>query len=92
MIILSDIDGIFNKNPHKFADAKLVEKVEDIQKLRTQISIDAPGALGRGGIETKLVAAGILQKLGVPTIITNGKEDGIIQKIYEKERQGTIFV
>ncbi len=92
MIILSDIDGIFNKNPHKFADAKLVQTVEDIQKLRGEIIIDAPGALGRGGIETKLQAAAMLQKLGVPTIITNGKENGVIKKIYNREKEGTVFV
>jgi len=92
MIILSDIDGIFDKNPHKFADARLVRKVEDIAKLEQEISIDAPGALGRGGIKTKLVAAQMLQKLGVATIITNGKVDGIIKKVYDKQKQGTIFV
>ncbi len=92
MVILSDIDGVFSKNPHKHADARLITKVDDIDKLQQEISIDAPGALGRGGIQTKLQAARILQKLGVPTIITNGKEDAVIRKIYDKEKQGTIFV
>ncbi len=92
LIILSDIDGIFDKNPHKNLQAKLITKVEDIQRLRGEIEIDSPGSLGRGGIETKLHAAQMLQDLGVPTIITNGKVKGVIEKLYNREKDGTLFV
>ncbi len=90
-IILSDIDGVFDKNPKEFDDAELVEEVYDIDGLLQEISISGTSQFGKGGIHTKIEAARRLGEYGIPTILLNGTEKNIITEAREGEASGTGF-
>ncbi|OOB76985.1 MAG: glutamate 5-kinase [Epulopiscium sp. Nuni2H_MBin003] len=91
LIILSDIDGLYNKNPKTDKDAKLVELVEDVDSIIKDIEIGEANEFGTGGIKTKLDAAKICNDYEISMILANGKIDNIITKIYNNEIKYTLF-
>lgn len=92
LILLSDIDGIYDKSPVEHKDAKLIEVVTDIDELEKNISIGKSSSFGTGGIETKLKAARLVNKYGIKMIVANGKKENIIEKLATGEEKGTLFV
>ena len=91
LIMLSDIDGIYSKNPKTCQDAKLVELVENIDELRKNIEIGCGNDFGTGGIETKIQAAKTVGDYKIPMILSNGKTPHIIGKLKTGEAKGTLF-
>lgn len=91
LILLSDIDGIYDKSPKEYEDAKLVCEVKNIEELKKSISIGKNSSFGTGGIETKIKAAKIVNKYGIPLIIANGKKSDIIYKLMDGSETGTQF-
>lgn len=92
LIVLSDIDGLFDSNPSENPSAKLIPVVEEI---RDEISAAAGGAgsrRGTGGMVTKLKAAELVTKEGIHMIITNGASPERIYDIFEGKPTGTLFV
>ena len=89
LVMVSDIDGLFDKNPKEFKDAKLISKVEkitpSIEKLATGASLG-----GRGGMITKLTGAKVVTSSGLYAKIVNGKIPNIIKKIFD-DNVGTTF-
>ncbi len=71
LVLASDIDGVFDKNPHIHADAKLLPVIEDIEKARSLVE-ERDSGLGTGGMNSKLEAAMICQQEGIETWIVNG--------------------
>lgn len=71
LILVSDIDGIYDKNPHLHKDAKLIKEVNDIEAI-TQFIEEKDDGLGTGGMTSKLEAVRICKAKGVDTIITKG--------------------
>ena len=92
MIILSDIDGVFDKDPKACEDAKLIETVESAEKLLSSISIGEKSSFGTGGIKTKIEAASKVNKFGIPMILLNGSERNIIKDSIEGNGRGTLFL
>ena len=92
MIILSDIDGVFDKDPKACEDAKLIETVESAEKLLSSISIGEKSSFGTGGIKTKIEAASKVNKFGIPMILLNGSEKNIIKDSIEGNGRGTLFL
>lgn len=92
LIILSDIDGIFDKDPKKHKDAKLIEEVVDVDKLEEEIDISGLSTFGTGGIATKIEAAKKAGTYGIPTVLLNGKKKDIILSAANGEEKGTVFV
>lgn len=92
LILLSDIDGVYNKNPKDHPDAQLVERVENIEDMLKEIEIGKTNAFGTGGISTKIDAAKIVNKYGIPMILANGTEENILMKLYEGQVKATIFL
>ena len=92
LILLSDIDGVYDKNPKYHKDAKFLEKVEDIDKLSEEIEIGEANSFGTGGIATKIEAAKIVNNYGIPMILANGKTEDILLKLYNNETRATIFL
>lgn len=90
LVMVSDIDGLFDKNPKEYKDAKLISKVEKvtpkIEKLATGASLG-----GRGGMITKLTAAKVVTSSGLYAKIVNGKTPEIIKKIFD-DNIGTTFL
>lgn len=91
LILLSDIDGLFDKDPHKNADAQLVHVVEDIEQVE-QMAGGAGSKHGTGGMVTKISAAGIATSVGCDMVITNGARPEDIYGIVAGEPIGTRFV
>ena len=90
LVMVSDIDGLFDKNPKIYDDAKLIPVVKevtpDIEKLASGASLG-----GRGGMITKLNAAKVVTSSGSNAMIVNGLTNGIIKKIFSNEQVGTLF-
>ena len=71
LILVSDIEGIYDKNPHLHSDAKLIKEVNDLDSVK-QFVEEKKNGLGTGGMTSKLEAVRICHESGVETIITKG--------------------
>jgi glutamate 5-kinase len=92
LVLFSDIDGLYNKNPKEFPDAELVETVTDIDSVRKSVSIGATNNFGTGGIATKLTAAQKASSYGIPTILTNGGKPRCLESLIAGNQKGTVFL
>ncbi len=92
LVILSDIDGLFDSNPAENLDAKLIPVVEELTDEITSLAGGAGSRRGTGGMITKLKAAELVTKEGIHMIITNGAEPEKIYDIFEGKQVGTLFV
>jgi len=92
MINLTDIGGLYNKDPRTHEDAQLLRQVtamgSDIEAMAGEIA----GPLGTGGMGTKISAAKKLTAAGIPMIIACGLEQDILIKIMDNTYTGTYFV
>lgn len=79
MIILSDIDGVYDKDPKTESDAKLIDLVENADRLIETISIGGTSSFGTGGIASKIEAASRVNKFGIPMLLLNGEKENIIR-------------
>ena len=92
LIILSDIDGLYNKNPRKYEDANLIHIVGDINEDIKKMAGAEGSKFGTGGMVTKIIAAEMVTKIGTSLVIASGDEPKNITRIVEKENIGTLFV
>ena len=92
LILFSDIDGLYDKNPKEFSDAALLEKVCDIDAIRKNISIGAVNDFGTGGIATKLDAAQRAFSYGIPTLLANGGTPRSLEALASGAQKGTAFL
>jgi glutamate 5-kinase len=90
LVILTDQSGLFDNDPGKYPDARLVSYAEAGDKSLEDYA-GAVGTLGRGGMLTKLRAAEIAAKSGTPTLIVSGKEDKILNRLEQGEDLGTLL-
>jgi len=91
LIILSDVDGLFDADPREFKNAKVIPVVEEINEKIESLGFAASSG-GRGGMKTKLEAAKVAVRSGGIATIINGKQSGIIEKLFKGEEVGTIFL
>ncbi len=91
LIIMSDIDGLYDKNPAQFADAKLIPDVYEITDEIKALAGDSGSNLGTGGMVTKLHAAEIAFKNDIPMYIVNGENPNILYDIFDGKKVGTLF-
>ena len=91
LILLSDVDGLYTKNPKIFKDAKLIKKIENFNEDLRDISFKGINEFGSGGMNTKIEAAKICQLSGCNMIIANGLHLNPIDKII-KQNRFTLFV
>ena len=91
LILLSDVDGLFTKNPKKFKDAKLIKKISNLNKDIKDINIRGTTEFGSGGMDTKIEAAKICNLAGCNMIIANGLYLNPINQI-EKRNNCTLFI
>lgn len=90
LVNLSDIDGLYDSDPHTNPDAHLISRVECLEKVRSFAS-DAKSKVGTGGMVTKLNAAEIAGGAGIPMLILNGKDPAVLYSIIDGEKVGTYF-
>lgn len=91
LINLTDIDGLYTKDPRVFSDARLIPTVSTIGKDIEKWASDIPGALGTGGMLSKIKAARKVTSAGIPMIIARGLSANIITKLFSGEKLGTFF-
>ncbi len=91
LVLLSDVDGLYTKNPKIFKNAKLIKKIHDINKDIKNINVKGMTELGSGGMDTKIEAAKISNLSGCNMVIANGLHMNPITKI-EKEDNCTWFI
>ncbi len=85
LILLSDVNGLYNNNPKKNLHAKLIKKVKEIDKNIENFANKSESLYGSGGMKTKIDAAKICQLAGCYMAIANGNNMNPIKKIIEKE-------
>ena len=92
LIILSDVDGVYDRNPQLDPDARLLPVIEQITPELEQAA-GGPGTLyGSGGMGTKLQAAKMSTAGGTAVVIANGSRQDIIRATLEGAALGTLFV
>lgn len=91
LVILSDIDGLYDDDPRINKNAKIISLVKEIDSKIEALGFEASKG-GRGGMKTKIDAAKVVMHSGGMTLIANGQEPGIINKIFNKEEVGTLFL
>ena len=91
LILLSDVDGLFTKNPKLFKDAKLIKKINNFDKDIENINMKGITEFGKGGMITKIEAAKICNLSGCNMIIANGLHLNPIDKIIKKNNC-TLFI
>ena len=91
LILLSDVDGLFTKNPKMFKDARLIKTVNNLNKDIKNINIRGMTEFGSGGMNTKIEAAKICNLAGCNMVIANGLYLNPISQI-EKNDNCTWFI
>lgn len=91
LILLSDIDGLYDSNPKENKDAKLISYVDDITDDIKKAAGGAGTSFGTGGMVTKIKSAEIAVTAGVSMIIVNGSSPNIINEVVDCKEVGTFF-
>ncbi len=90
LVILSDVEGLYERDPRLHADARLVSLVE---RCDMSYTTGGAGPLGRGGMTSKLQAAHKAALSGIPTIIADGRHDTSLQAVFNPQiPTGTLFL
>jgi glutamate 5-kinase len=92
LVLLTDTEGLYDKDPREHPGARLFPLIETIDAEVEKAAGKRPGTLGRGGMVSKLAAARKAGAAGIPTLIANGLTPGILGKIFAAEEVGTLFL
>lgn len=92
LILLSDIDGVFDKNPRDNSDAVLIDFIDNISEFENKISTDGKGSFGTGGMKTKIEAAKLANSYGCAVMITDGgNENAVLEAIRGNSKSTLIY-
>jgi glutamate 5-kinase len=89
VVILSDVDGIYTADPQK-PEAKVIKTVENVT-AELKAALKGKNRLGRGGIQSKVKAAEIATKCGIPVIVANSRKENVLTDILTGKDIGTYF-
>lgn len=92
LILLTDIEGLYSKDPRNNNDAKLISLIDRIGDEIESVAGDTLGRTTTGGMRTKIQAARTAAAFGVPTIIANGKDEATLDDIFAGKDIGTLFL
>ncbi len=92
LVILTDIDGLYDSDPHDNLDAKRIPIVHKITDEIRALAGDAKPGMGTGGMVTKIRAAEHATSLGIPTVVANGRNPEILYEIMQGHAVGTTFL
>jgi glutamate 5-kinase len=91
LVILTDQSGMYDKDPRSNADAVLLHEVQASDPALESMAGGSAGALGRGGMLTKVRAARLAARSGTETVIAYGREDNVLERVFGGELLGTLF-
>jgi len=92
LMILTDIDGLYDADPRNNPEAKLIPHVNVITKEMERAAGGSSSTVGTGGMATKLAAAKKAGKSGAATLIINGTDPKIISRVFNGEECGTLIL
>jgi len=92
LVLMTDIDGLYDKNPREYHDAVLIPTVTKITKEMLDNASEVGSKFGTGGMITKLHAAEIAMKSGIKMKIVSGEKPSVLYDILENKRVGTEFL
>ena len=92
LVLLSDIDGLYDKDPRRHPDARLIPTVERVDDELFTLAEDSSTGLGTGGMITKLRAAAIATEAGCEMVIANGSKPEVLYDIAAGRLVGTRFL
>ncbi len=91
LIFLTDIDGLYDDDPHKNPDARIIPCVEGVTEEIKALAGGSGSNRGTGGMATKVAAAELANRFGIDVVICNGETPSSLYKLFEGEHVGTIF-
>lgn len=92
LYILSDVDGVFNKDPRIHADAVLLPEIEQITDEIYAMAGSTNNVIATGGMRTKIQAAEKAVENGIETYILNGSRSSVFEQLLKNENPGTRFI
>jgi glutamate 5-kinase len=91
LIICSDINGLYDADPRNNPTAKLIPEVNIIDDSIYQLAGGAGSDVGTGGMQTKIQAAQKCVDSGIQTLIVNGRDPSVFEKLANGQSSGTLF-
>ena len=91
LIICSDVDGLYDKNPSTNPDAKLIPFVEEIDQTIVDCAELTSNPFATGGMFTKIEAAKLATNAGINTLIVNGRKATSFEDLKRMRTTGTLF-
>lgn len=91
LIILSDINGVYNKDPRKHTDAVMIPVIDSLNALDAIDAGDAGSSVGTGGMVTKFKAARIIASAQKTLFIVNSGKANVLNELFSGQPHGTFF-
>ncbi len=91
LVILSDVDGLYDADPRETSSARIIPVVEEITPEIEALGFAASKG-GRGGMKTKIETAKVAVRSGGLVLIANGKAPDVVNRIFAGEEMGTVFL
>ena len=91
LCVMSDVEGLYNGDPRKDKNAKLIDVVKGVTPEIEALGFCA-SSRGRGGMKTKLEAAKVVTRSGAAMIIAYGKKPGAVSSLFGSDFKGTLFL
>ncbi|HEY9148484.1 MAG TPA: glutamate 5-kinase [Gammaproteobacteria bacterium] len=92
LVILTDQEGLCDKDPRQHADARLIHETPANAPELEVMASGRGGELGRGGMLTKVRAARLAARSGTATVIAAGRQENILTRVADAEQVGTLFI
>jgi glutamate 5-kinase len=93
LVILSDVEGVYDRDPRLYQDANLIPLIEDVKKIKTNLVGTSQSIFGTGGIATKIAAGEEAAVAGIPTIITSGLNGAALKRVFDNQDSvGTLIL
>ncbi len=92
LVMMSDIDGLYDKDPHKSKDAKLIPVVGEITDEIRSLAGGVATKFGTGGMATKINAVEIAYEAGIDAVLMNGERPERLYELFDDKSVGTLFL
>lgn len=92
LVILTDIEGLYTSDPRNGGNPELLSVIRRITPELLQAAGGTGSSLARGGMASKLSAAALAGRMGIPTVVARGSRRGVLREITDGEDVGTLFL
>ncbi|GAB4314786.1 MAG: glutamate 5-kinase [Candidatus Sumerlaeia bacterium] len=92
LVLLSDVDGIYDKNPKEHRDAALIPVIGSVTREHEHLASGVPSRMGRGGMMSKIRSARLASVAGLPAVIANGRRSGTLTGVLRGQVRATLVL